>query len=168
MIPCDKLGKAFLCQTEGFPQKINMLKSCSSSDVMCKCSTCCLKLCSLDLVISCYCLLVGMACSWLALLLLVQLLVACPSPPILAAGCLSFSSWAWSWASVHLHGFAGWFLMCLWYYERSVVFFVLALCWSSESCLLWSCSSTQLLAKLLCCGDDTTPSVSVTELLVNS
>jgi hypothetical protein len=42
------------------------------------------------------------------------------------------------------------------------------LCWSSESCLLWPCSSTQLLAKLLCCGDDTTPSVSVTELLVNS
>jgi hypothetical protein len=66
LIPYDELGKALLCQTEGFPCKQHMLESCTSSDVMCKISTCCLKLCSDSVVHSYCCLLMVMACFWLA------------------------------------------------------------------------------------------------------
>jgi hypothetical protein len=43
LIPCDELGKASLCQTEGLHQKLHMHESCPSSDMMCRGSTWCLK-----------------------------------------------------------------------------------------------------------------------------
>jgi hypothetical protein len=92
------------------------------------------------------------ACSWLALLLLVQLLG------------LSFSSWTccwllvllllgWSWASGYSMVLLGVVLMDLWCCGRTLVFFELVLCCSVVSFLLWPSSSSPAAgsAELLWC-----------------
>jgi hypothetical protein len=78
---------------------------------------------------------------WLVLLLLVQLLVACPSP-------LGLTLELQFYSMVLLDDV----LVCLWCCERTMVFFVMVECWSNESCLLWPCSSTPAAGSIGYCG----------------
>jgi hypothetical protein len=91
---------------------------------------------------------------------------------------LSFTSWdccwllallllGWSWASGYSMALLSDVLVDLWCCGRTVVFFVLVLCWSVVSYLLWPSSSSPAAgsAKLLWCCQQLLLS-PVTELLV--
>jgi hypothetical protein len=118
---------------------------------MCQIKHLLLEICRWNLVVGCYCCWWVVACSWLTLLLLVQLLMLVL---LLLNDCLSFSSWDCYWLlallllewilSFRFYSMVllGDLLMCLWCCERTVVFFVLDLCWSVVSYLLWPSSSS--------------------------
>jgi hypothetical protein len=133
--------------------------------VMCKIKHLLLEIFRWNLVVGCYCCWWVVACSWLALLLLVQLLALVL---LLLNDCLSFSSWdcclllallllgsilSFRFYSMVLLGDV---LMCLWCCERTMVF----LWWWSIgrvcAVLPGRAHLLQLLESLPCCGVDTT------------
>jgi hypothetical protein len=156
------LAKHFFTKLRDSQQTLPCMVSCINSGVLFKINHLLLEIFRWNLDVSCYCCWWVVACSWLALLLLVQLQALVL---LLLNACLPFSSWACCWLpapsppgmdlelQVLLHGFVGWWssvfvVLC----ARIVVF----LSWSCAGRVWAACSGRahlqQLLAQLGCCG----------------
>jgi hypothetical protein len=99
------LAKHFFAKLRDSQQTLPCMISCINSGVLCKINHLLLEICRWNLDVGCYYCWWVLACSWLALLLLVQLLALVL---LLLNACLPFSSWMDLELQVLLHGFVGW------------------------------------------------------------